>query len=341
MSFWVITVVFNCQKYKSRYILYERFRRYVVEELKTNLLTVELVYNDDKFVVTNRPKHDNEIFVQLRTKDVLWHKENLLNIGLKHLPDDCEYVASIDADVQFERVDIVEATIEALQKYTVVQMFGSYVSWGPGGKSIEKEDESTGKKFVDSTMFKSPGLWFIGHPGYAHCFRRSLICSLSFPCFPILGSGDTIMMLCFVSKCCYLINERVGGKKLPEPYLLAILNYETKAEKIFERKLGYVEGKIYHSFHGILANRKYVDRKNVLIDGKYDPDKDIQYNKDGIIEWTESAKSSKVNMIEQVKEYFKGRLEDDLPCFSANGATKSKLHHFNENTFVYSELHSQ
>lgn len=338
MSFWVITVIFNSQKYKSRFVLYERFRRYVVEELRTNLLTVELVYDEEKFVVTNRKKHDNEIFVQLRTKDVLWHKENLLNIALKRLPDDCEYVASIDADVQFERVDIVEACIEALQKYTVVQMFGTYVSWGPEGKSIEKQDESTGKKFIDGTMFKNPGLWFIGHPGYSHCFRRSLICSLGFPSFAVLGSGDTIGMLALVSKCCYLINERINGKKLPEPYLLAMLEYETQAERIFERKLGYIEGKIYHSFHGTLANRKYVDRKHVLIDGKYDPNKDIQYNGDGVIEWSESAKLNKANMIEQVKEYFFGRREDDLPCFSANGATKSKFHHFDEDTFVYSEL---
>jgi hypothetical protein len=331
-----MTTISNKSKYKSRYVLYEKFRRYIVEELKTNLLTVELAYDDEKFVVTNRFCNQNEIFVQLRGKAALWHKENLLNIGLKHLPADCEYLAAIDADVKFERPDIVEATIEALQIYNVVQMFGCYVSWGPEGKSIEKEDESLGKKFIMNTMFKTPNrIHDVGHPGFSWAFRRRLICDLQFPDFAVLGSGDTIQSLSLVSKVCYLINERTGGRKLPEPYLLAMLEYETAAERIFQRKLGYVKGKILHSFHGLIANRQYVDRKNILIDGKFDPEKDLEYDQNGVVKWSDQADKT---MIQKVAEYFVSRKEDDLPSFSANGNEKSTIYDFNEETYVYSLL---
>ena len=102
----VITVLFNPIKYKSRYELYHKFDEHMSRSGVT-LLTVECIFKSSealglplqKFEVTraNDPRH-----LQITAPSVLWLKENLINIAAKRLPDDIEYIAWLDADIEFE-----------------------------------------------------------------------------------------------------------------------------------------------------------------------------------------------------------------------------------------------
>ncbi len=56
-------------------------------------------------------------------RDVLWQKERLLNIGVQQLPDDCDKVAWLDADVLFARRDWAQETARLLESYVAVQPF--------------------------------------------------------------------------------------------------------------------------------------------------------------------------------------------------------------------------
>lgn len=73
-AFWVVCVVANALNYQSRYRLYWEFRRHMLEDLKTNLLTVEVAYGKQEYAVTGGEKTDKELHVQLRADSVLWHK---------------------------------------------------------------------------------------------------------------------------------------------------------------------------------------------------------------------------------------------------------------------------
>jgi hypothetical protein len=104
--FAVITIVFNPIKYKSRYELYHKFDEHMTRSGVT-LLTVECIFENaeqlglpkQKFEITrsNDPRH-----LQINAPSVLWLKENLINIAVKRLPLYIEYVAWLDADIEFD-----------------------------------------------------------------------------------------------------------------------------------------------------------------------------------------------------------------------------------------------
>jgi hypothetical protein len=104
--FGVITVIFNPIKYKSRYELYHKFDEHMSRSGVT-LLTVECIFKSSedsdlpkqKFEITraNDPRH-----LQITAPSVLWLTENLINIAAKRLPSYVEYIAWLDADIEFE-----------------------------------------------------------------------------------------------------------------------------------------------------------------------------------------------------------------------------------------------
>jgi hypothetical protein len=123
----VIAVISNPVRYRSRYDLYRAFEAYVSHS-GARLTTVELAYGQRPFEVTDP---DNPRHVQLRTGHELWHKENLINLGIQRLPRNWEYVAWVDADVRFANPQWVQETLQELQHYQVVQLFSHAQDLGP------------------------------------------------------------------------------------------------------------------------------------------------------------------------------------------------------------------
>ena len=105
-NFAVITVIFNPMRYKTRYDLYRKFSRHMSQS-GVILLTVECIFESEndsylpkqKFEVTQakNPQH-----LQISAPSVIWLKENLINIAVQRLPLDIEYIAWLDADIEFE-----------------------------------------------------------------------------------------------------------------------------------------------------------------------------------------------------------------------------------------------
>ena len=46
--------------------------------------------------------------------------------------------------------------------------------------------------------------------------------------------------------------------------------------------IGCVPGTILHGFHGSKKNRVYLSRKDILVESKFDPDRDLTYDWQGI-----------------------------------------------------------
>jgi len=87
-----------------------------------HLVVVELAYGDRPFEVTGGRDTD----VQLRTSGELWHKEQLINLGVQRFPAGWKYGAYVDGDFHFSRYDLALETIHQLQHHDFVQMFSSY-----------------------------------------------------------------------------------------------------------------------------------------------------------------------------------------------------------------------
>ena len=105
-NFAVVTVVFNPVKYRSRHELYHKFDEHMSRSGVT-LLTVECIFGcplefglpRQRFDVT---REKDARHIQIVAPSVLWLKENLINIAMKRLPEYIEYVAWLDADIEFE-----------------------------------------------------------------------------------------------------------------------------------------------------------------------------------------------------------------------------------------------
>jgi hypothetical protein len=105
-NFAVIAVIFNPVKYKTRYDHYQKFETHMSQS-GVYLITVECIFESTPHF--GLPRQNFEItragdrrHIQLIAPSILWMKENLINIAVQRLPQHIEYVAWIDADIEFE-----------------------------------------------------------------------------------------------------------------------------------------------------------------------------------------------------------------------------------------------
>ena len=88
-------------------------------------------------------------YIGLRTKDELWLKENLINAGVAHLPDNWQQVCWLDSDVVFARPNSVGECIHKLQHYAFLQMFSHARDLGPNYEMLpENYPHADGQGFV-------------------------------------------------------------------------------------------------------------------------------------------------------------------------------------------------
>src|SRR3984885_10870469 len=166
---YVIAPIVNPSRFRSRYALYRDFEKYITNA-GAILYTVEAAYGDRDFEITDVA---NSRHLRVRTNHEVWHKENLINVGVSRLPDGWKYVAWIDADVQFARPDIVAETIHQLQHFSVVQMFAHATDLGPQHQPLRSF-----QGFVSQGMRQTSeapantAQYSVWHPGYAWACRR-------------------------------------------------------------------------------------------------------------------------------------------------------------------------
>jgi hypothetical protein len=117
-DFCVIAAIFNPASFKTQYEQYEKFKIHMLS-FGVRLITVELVVNNQTFRVTQPNTPYN---MQLKTDDVMWYKENLVNIATRKY-NECEYIAWMDIELEFLNRDWVRNTIESLNVHKIVQPF--------------------------------------------------------------------------------------------------------------------------------------------------------------------------------------------------------------------------
>ncbi len=223
----------------------------------------------------------------------MWHKENLLNLVEKMVPEEYDAIAWIDADIWFQRLDWYDATREALEKYGVVQMFEKLVLTGQDGRpnGIVASAGYAGELDVCRTS-----------PGFAWAARRSLWHSGGgLYERAVIGGGDMLNAGAWL------------GKSASD---LAWLNYTGIEDRVnglrtwchSEGGCGGVSIVAFHEWHGDRAQRRYVERHQMM--KSLDVETQIVRRDDGLLEF---AKSVPETLCVQIQEYFASRTEDGYP----------------------------
>lgn len=297
----VITVISNPCNYKRRIYLTKEFIKRMEKNNQIILYVVELIYNqhNTEFTVTNP---DNKRHLQLQTSsEPLWHKENMINIGIKKLlPRTWKAVAWIDADIEFDNVNWSNDTLKILNGYKdIIQLFTLAIDMDKY-ENTQKIFHSFGYKVNNQQVYiKDKNNYF--HPGFAWaCTRKAYEKMNGIYENSILGSGDHNMALSFIANSQKSVNENVSDN-----YKIDLINFEKKACNF---RIGYVPGVIKHYYHGSKINRKYQERWVYLVKHKYDPLIHVKKDSNGlIIPNTKFPQELK----DDILQYFSDRKEDE------------------------------
>ena len=242
--------------------------------------------------------------VRVRSNSELWHKENLINLGVSYLPDNWNYMAWVDADIIFSNSSWAEDTIAALQHYHIVQMFQNATDLGPKGEFLKNFDGFVYKYSTDNQLKSLKYAKLDGHPGYCYATTKYGWNSIG-GLFDvgILGSGDRIMLYCWLG-----IYESSIPKGSHHNYITYVKSYQDRCQKAINYSIGYVKGTILHEFHGKKKDRQYDKRWQILVKNNYDPIADIKKNNYGVWEFV----GNKHLLIAEIKKYFSERNEDSI-----------------------------
>lgn len=317
-KFYVVTVISNSRKYKRRYELYWRFRD-MCRCAGVTLITVEQAFGDRPFMITesNNPHH-----VQLRSHEELWHKENMCNIGAQRvaqLDPLAREICFIDADLRpmAQPRQWFEDTWHALQHYECVQMFECLIdldydhnplgeahnsfmaSYHKGGRIVPKKQNSKGEGYQSNKEF-----WW-GAPGGAWAYNLSAFNKIGgLIDFCILGSADWHMAQGLLG-----ILEPRRGEVWTDAYSHKLYNWQERALRWIKKDVGYVQGGLMHDNHSPKKQRFYSSRKNILVKHKFDPNTDLKYDHQGLLQ-LETWDDRQIELMNDIRNYMASRRED-------------------------------
>jgi hypothetical protein len=301
---WAITSFFNPLSFHRRRANYSLFRQH----LHLPLVAVELAFGPD----FELDEGDAEILVQIRGGDILWQKERLLNLALARLPADCSAVAWIDCDVIFERDDWADVATRLLDRFPMLQPFAE--------KHNLPRDWVTGNMTRPAARVLHPPAWFLAEgmspeacfgnspadincaPGLAWVARREFLNSLGFYDACIIGGGDHA----FAAAVYGCSDEAAASQAMNEQRREHYLGWARPAHEAARGRVGFIEGRLFHLWHGSVANRAYRRRHQEFACFQLDPFEDLALATSGAWQWN----SAKPEMHAFVKDYLASRRED-------------------------------
>lgn len=297
---YVILPYFNYCSFQRRKQLFVEFVERIRHEPKVRIVVSEAVKKGGRFQL---PATMEGVYLHLRSEvdNYMWIKENLINFAVHMLPSAWQYMAWVDADITFLNTNWVQDTIDELKRNDVIQMFHTCVNLGPDGEAIKLDNSFMYMHLCSGKPYHPLAKYGFFHPGYAWAMnRRAYFVLGGLVDFGILGSGDRHMALALIG----MVHHSHPGN-IHENYKNKLLDYQKRA---YGMKLGYVKGTILHHWHGRLADRRYRERWDIIVKGKFDPCTDIVKGYDGLWKFTDSGKRLEA----QIQDYFVGRQEDNM-----------------------------
>ena len=319
---WAITAYFNPAGYRRRLENYRTFRA----RLKVPLITVEASVDGQFELQTG----DADILVQRRAPDVLWQKERLLNVALGLLPRECREVAWLDCDVVFERDDWAERAREQLETHSLVQLFSQRCNLHRQATADPSKWDSRMDFFAESVASKivagraapedlsdpEAGIVRKTTMGLAWAAGRDSLDDHGLYDACILGTGDRVVLCAAMGKFDYGEAAAAMTARQAEHYRRWAVGFFAA----MNGRVGYVDGRVFHLWHGDLRDRRYSARHQGMKRFGFDPFTDIVVDGEGCWRWS----SPKTDMHAYVKSYFDSRDEDGRrPAAAAERAPAS------------------
>lgn len=302
----VVSTYFNPCHYSARRRNFELFR----DHLDAPLMVVEFSPNGEFELA----KSDADHLLQVTPGAVLWQKERLLNLALKELPDSIGYFAWVDCDFIFADSKWLQAARALLQEHDLVQCFSELTNLSEE-ESIRPDRDAelpiTGYSAIHlaqtgQTLSKDYNALRHVFQGGAWAARRALMEKYKFYDSMILGGADRAL----TSACLGRYDQLATTHILSD---VRRSHYESWARPFHQcvaGRIGCLEGRVLHLWHGAEENRGYSRRHQILAQIGFDPTRDLRVGKSGAWEWTEAASPE---LRDWTAQYFVSRQEDGVP----------------------------
>ncbi len=250
-------------------------------------------------------------YIGLRTRDELWLKEALINIGVSQLPYDWAQVCWIDSDVQFLRPNWVGECIHKLQHYAFLQMFSHARDLGPNYEMLPEDyPHADGPGFVHAwrrgtlnepvkklhcpecnckiecvcsggrcvcTCEPDPSSPYDPYGPYPYAARvwPGLAWAATRPAWEAVGGLMDFAVWggadYHQSLCLIGETEKMMRDDLHRNYKTMVLEWYRRCSRHIRQNVGVMEGSVVHNWHGRKTSRGYVAKHTLLAKIGFDP----------------------------------------------------------------------
>jgi hypothetical protein len=261
----IVSCFFNPQNSPYRLKAFNHF----YDSIKhLNHTIVECVIGDTKPQLP-----ENENIKRVYTENLLWHKESLLNNIISELPKKYKYIFWVDADVIFTNLNWLVEGVEQLKKVKIIQPFGtcihlekdelkspfdlSLVKWSKKPNVLNnKVWYSFCKNYCTSVnMWSDNDYNTHGHVGFAWGAQRGVLDTVPLYERALIGGADHIIAHASAGQIGHNCITKSFSENIEE-----VNDWSTKFYNEVKGSIGYVDGDLYHIWHGDISKRQYLKR---------------------------------------------------------------------------------
>lgn len=284
-------------------------------------LVVELAFGNNEFRI------DHDDVIRLRSNDVLWHKERLLNIGISQLlSEGYRKIAWLDGDIVFKDAHWPLEIANRLEHANLCQVFETIGiqthDSGPPivAPSAVKYFRETGQLYQQPArrgLSMLSGVLKGGQSGFGWAARAEVLAQVPLFEGAVVGGGDKLMYVASLSDD-YSASQfqdlsqskfacsACGHRNRSEPYRAQLLDWAQRWSAAVDRKVDYARLHLEDMFHGKRDDRGYMTRHDILYRNEFDPVHDLVRDASGCLAWARDKGALK----REVEAYFLSRRED-------------------------------
>jgi hypothetical protein len=267
----------------------------------------ELVFDEQDFQLTSQ---DATFLLQLKSKDVMFQKERMLNLLLQKLPTEYDNVVWMDCDIFFlddnwpNRVESKLKEFHVIQPYTYsIGLPNCELSRVSEANWIIYNCQGDGRlirsfAYYENTR-RSYSSFHNGHVGYIWAARREFMDKHKFYDAIITGAGDLFMTMAFSGHFWWIdITPQFNG--ISNKACFHFFDWGIPVWQETKGKIGYTFDLVVHLWHGDVAHRNYLSHSRNLQLNDFDPTVDLALDENGCWRWN----SKKHNLHRALKEIF-------------------------------------
>ena len=283
---------------------------------------VELAFGSNPFQIV-----DHEDVIQLRGEHVMWHKEHLLNIGIKKLlSEGLNKIAWLDGDIVFsdplwaQKISSQLDLVNLCQVFETIQIHDHLAGPPVIAPSSVKYFRETGLLYNQPPTRKRTllrGMLKGGQSGFGWAARAEVLEQALLYNNAIVGGGDKLIMAASLSEdfsekgIARLTRSKFsckacGHKNQSDAFTADYLEWAQRWSQAVDGKVGYAKLQISDMYHGKRSDRGYMVRHDILYRNEYDPSKDLISEESDCLTWS----SGKETMHREVENYFLSRRDD-------------------------------